>query len=86
MGGGGGGEGGEAFLPHLRVIFEPAQGALSDMVADPRHFNADPIRVWILLLIKMMRICDHWPTDPSGLRFEPPAPPLLASVALHGPF
>jgi hypothetical protein len=39
--------------------------------ADPDpafHFNA----VRILLLIKLMRICDHWPTDPPDLQFEPP--------------
>jgi hypothetical protein len=32
------------------------------------HFNADPD----LLLIKVMRICDNWSTDSSGLHFEPP--------------
>jgi hypothetical protein len=47
-------------------------------VVDPHHFianldpyfhlNADPDRV----LIKVMGICDHRPTDPPGLHFEPP--------------
>jgi hypothetical protein len=39
--------------------------------ADPHHFDGDPdptlhlmrIRSRILLLIKVMRICDHWSTD-----------------------
>ncbi len=26
----------------------------------------------IRILIKVMRICDHWPTDPPGLHFGPP--------------
>jgi hypothetical protein len=25
-----------------------------------------------MLLIKVMQVCDHWPTDPPDLRFEPP--------------
>jgi hypothetical protein len=38
--------------------------------SDPTyHFKADRVR--ILLLIKVMRICDHWSKDPSGLHFEP---------------
>jgi hypothetical protein len=53
-------------------------------VADPHHFNADQdpafhlnadpdlARIW--LLIKGMRICDHWSAEPpaAGLHFEPP--------------
>jgi hypothetical protein len=31
------------------------------------------MRIWILFLIKVMQICDHWPTDPPGLHFEPPS-------------
>jgi hypothetical protein len=33
--------------------------------ADPDlafHIYADPYRIRILRLIKVMRICDHWPT------------------------
>jgi hypothetical protein len=42
--------------------------------ADPDlsfHFKADqnPARILLLLLIKMIRICDHWS---PGLNFEPP--------------
>jgi hypothetical protein len=47
-------------------------------VADSHHFNADRIRIQlfhlriqILLIIAVMRICDHWSTDPLGLYFEP---------------
>jgi hypothetical protein len=54
--------------------------------AEPRHSNADTdpsfhlirIRLFnadadrILLLIKGMKICDHWSTDPPGFPFEPP--------------
>ncbi len=28
------------------------------------------IRIW--LLIKVMRVCNHWPADPPRLHFEPP--------------
>ncbi len=57
------------------------------------HFDAEIrlltlMRVRILLLIKVMRICDHWYTvryRPSvALFFEPPRPLFLASTALHG--
>jgi hypothetical protein len=32
------------------------------------------MRIWIriLLLIKVMKICDHWSTDSPRLHFEPP--------------
>ncbi len=56
-------------------------------VGDPHHVKADSdiyfpcnayrirlftmMRLQILLLIKVMRICDHWYTDPPGLHFEP---------------
>ncbi len=30
------------------------------------------MRIRILFRIKVIRICDHWPTDPPGLNFEPP--------------
>jgi hypothetical protein len=36
------------------------------------------IRIQILLLIKVIRICAHWSTNPPGLRFEPPR--LFVSV------
>ncbi len=35
------------------------------------HINAHP-DPRILLLVKVMQICDHWYTDPPGLHFEPP--------------
>jgi len=38
--------------------------------------DPDPLfksmRIPILLLIKVMRICDHGPTEPPDLHFEPP--------------
>jgi hypothetical protein len=37
-----------------------------------RLSNLMLIRIRILLLIKVMRICDHWYTDPQGLHLEPP--------------
>ncbi len=30
-------------------------------------------RIWILFYIKIMRICNHWPTKPPGLQFKPPS-------------
>ncbi len=40
----------------------------------PCHFDADLnptfTLIWILLLIKMMQIFDHWHTDPPQLYFE----------------
>jgi hypothetical protein len=30
------------------------------------------IFIRILLLIKVMGICEHWSTDPPGLNFDPP--------------
>jgi hypothetical protein len=35
-------------------------------------FTTMRIRIRILLLIKVMGICDHWSIDTSGLHFEPP--------------
>ncbi len=29
-------------------------------------------RIWILLIIKVTQICDHWSTNPPGLHLEPP--------------
>ncbi len=41
------------------------------------------IRIRVLLLIKVNRICDHWSTNLSQLHFEPPS--INVSVrALHG--
>ncbi len=72
-------------------------------VADPHHFHADPypafysnaIRIQrftlirILLLIKVMEICNKFSIDPQGLHFEPPSlhceRPRL-STALSGSF
>ncbi len=53
---------------------------LYSRVADPHHFNADPYpafhlqQIRILLLIKVIRICDHYhsTTDPPKLHFGPP--------------
>jgi hypothetical protein len=42
--------------------------------ADPDtafHFSADADADPYPALIKVMRICDHWSTDPPGLHFEP---------------
>jgi hypothetical protein len=39
------------------------------------------IRIRILLLIKLVRICDHWPTDPTGIHFAPPR----LHLSVHGP-
>ncbi len=44
------------------------------------------IRFRILLLVKVVRICNHWPTDPPGLYFVASTPPFWASTVLHGPF
>jgi hypothetical protein len=41
------------------------------------------MRIRILLIIKMMRICDYWSTDPPGLHFEPPCLHFVRSMALH---
>ncbi len=42
------------------------------------------IRIRILLLIKVMRICDHWYTDPAcRAPFRASTPPLWASTAIH---
>jgi hypothetical protein len=38
------------------------------------------MRIRILLLIKVIKVCDHWSIDPPGLHFEPPC---LHGV--HGP-
>ncbi len=35
-------------------------------------FTLMRIRIQILLIIKVMWICDHWSIDHSGLHFEPP--------------
>jgi hypothetical protein len=37
------------------------------------------MRIRILLLIKGMRICDHWSTDPPGLYFEPISLPFVSA-------
>ncbi len=42
------------------------------------------MRIRILLLIKVMAICNHWSTDPPRLHFEPPGLHLWASTVLHG--
>ncbi len=42
------------------------------------------LRIRILILIKVMGICEHWSVDPPGLHFEPPDPHLWASSALLG--
>jgi hypothetical protein len=43
-------------------------------------FDTDPnttrIRIWFLLLNKVMQICDHWQTDPPWLSVKP--------LRLHG--
>jgi hypothetical protein len=39
------------------------------------------MRIRILLLIKVMKICDHWCIDPPGLHFEPPG----LNCSVHGP-
>jgi hypothetical protein len=40
--------------------------------ADPvRLFTLMRFRIRILLLIKVMKICDHWSTDPLRLHFGP---------------
>ncbi len=35
-------------------------------------FTSVQFRIWILLLNKVMRICERWTTDPPGLHFESP--------------
>ncbi len=30
------------------------------------------MRIRIVVLIKVMQICEYWSTDPPGLHFEPP--------------
>jgi hypothetical protein len=37
-----------------------------------RFFTLMRIQIWILLLIKVMRISDYWSTDPPRLYLEPP--------------
>jgi hypothetical protein len=39
------------------------------------------IRFRILLLIRVIGICDHWSKDPPWLNFEPPDLPI---VSVHG--
>jgi hypothetical protein len=39
------------------------------------------MRIWLLLLMKVMGICDHWSTDPPGLHLSLPA----SIVSVHGP-
>ncbi len=47
-------------------------------MTDPHHINADPIqlftlkRIRIMLHIKVMRIYQHWSTDPPRFHFELP--------------
>ncbi len=47
-------------------------------------FSLMLIRIWILLLIEVLRICDHLSTDTRRLHFDPPLLHLWASAALHG--
>ena len=58
----------ETCVNHARVPVSP----------DPHHCYADPdpffqvlCGIRILLLIEVMRVCDFWSTEPSGLHFEP---------------
>jgi hypothetical protein len=39
--------------------------------------------MWIRIRIKVIRICDHCSTDPSGLHFEPPPSIVSARVPLR---
>ena len=47
-------------------------------VSDPQNFNAGPDLAFHInadpdpALIKVMRICVHWPTGLPGLYFDPP--------------
>jgi hypothetical protein len=53
-----------------------------------RLFTLMGIWIRILLLIKVMRICDHWSKDPPRLHFEPPrlrCERPLPSIALPEP-
>jgi hypothetical protein len=40
------------------------------------------MQIQILLLIKVMRICDHWSTDPPALPFEPLR--IHCQLSIHG--
>jgi hypothetical protein len=89
-----GSESGKKIRNHLFFV-APSKKWKSSRDADPHHFNSDPDsafrcyakpdqtfplkRIRILLLIKVMRICDYWREDPLKLRsknlklyFEPP--------------
>jgi len=58
--------------PHrLRRLFLVFYLPLSS-VADRITLMRIRLRIWILLLIKVIRICDHWSTDSQGFHFEPP--------------
>ncbi len=49
-------------------------------------FTSMRIRIRILFVIKVMRICDHWSTDPPGLHVGRPLPstaPFWASKLLN---
>ncbi len=54
-------------------LFHFSCGSVSDVLRQckPEFFSLMRIRIWILLLMKVMSISDHRRIDPPGLRFEP---------------
>ncbi len=77
-------------LFYLHRVADPHHNN-ADPVLDPSfHFNTDPdqtfstsmqIRIRVLLLINIMRVCDYGSKDPP---FYYSTPSLWASTALHG--
>jgi hypothetical protein len=54
---------------HLAADQIPTFHFYSDPDSDP--FLLKRIRIWILFIVRIMRVCAHWPTDHRQLYFEP---------------
>jgi hypothetical protein len=50
---------------------EPCFIITHNVIVDPDPSGSDFL-LYPLLLISVVRICDHWSTDPPRLNFEPP--------------
>jgi hypothetical protein len=60
--------------PSFHFNADPDPDPSFHCVADPDPDPTSHFRIRILLVIKVMRICDHWSTDPPRLHFESPRP------------
>ncbi len=66
---------------HFNAGPDPGPAFHRNADSDPAFpFNADPVQ--ILLLTKVIRICDHWSTDPPRIHFELSLHASIASI--HG--